>query len=74
VSTQELDFLTVEDLLDIAAAVLDQVAARVLHLLNGRDLTYTVADAERLMLQAASGELDVNDIAARLEEHGSAAS
>lgn len=128
-STEEPDFLTVEDLLEIAAGVLDEVAvrdagllaaaaarprttvfgkdaypafedkaaallhslvrnhalvdgnkrlawaaARVFHLLNGRDLTYTVDDAERLMLQAASGELDVHDIAAWLGEHGSAAS
>ena len=128
-SKEEPDFLTVEDLLEIAAGVLDEVAvrdagllaaaaarprtsvfgkdaypafedkaaallhslvrnhalvdgnkrlawaaARVFHLLNGRDLTYTVDDAERLMLQAASGELDVHDIAAWLGEHGSAAS
>jgi death-on-curing protein len=129
VSAEEPDFLTVEDLLEIAAGVLDEVAvrdagllaaaaarprttvfgkdaypafedkaaallhslvrnhalvdgnkrlawaaARVFHLLNGRDLTYTVDDAERLMLQAASGELDVHDIAAWLGKHGSAAS
>jgi death-on-curing protein len=129
VSAEEPDFLTVEDLLEIAAGVLDEVAvrdagllaaaaarprttvfgkdaypafedkaaallhslvrnhalvdgnkrlawaaARVFYLLNGRDLTYTVDDAERLMLQAASGELDVHDIAAWLGEHGSAAS
>jgi death on curing protein len=129
VSTEEPDFLTVEDLLEIAAGVLDEVAvrdagllaaaaarprttvfgevaypafedkaaallhslvrnhalvdgnkrlawaaARVFHLLNGRDLTYTVDDAERLMLHAASGELDVHDIAAWPGEHGSAAS
>ena len=128
-SAEEPYFLTVEDLLEIAAGVLDEVAvrdagllaaaaarprttvfgkdaypafedkaaallhslvrnhalvdgnkrlawaaARVFHLLNGRDLTYTVDDAERLMLQAASGELDVHDIAAWLGEHGSAAS
>lgn len=128
-SAEEPDFLTVEDLLEIAAGVLDEVAvrdagllaaaaarprttvfgevaypafedkaaallhslvrnhalvdgnkrlawaaARVFHLLNGRDLTYTVDDAERLMLHAASGELDVHDIAAWLGEHGSAAS
>jgi death-on-curing protein len=129
VSAEEPDFLTVEDLLEIAAGVLDEVAvrdagllaaaaarprttvfgkdaypafedkaaallhslvrnhalvdgnkrlawaaARVFHLLNGRDLTYTVDDAERLMLQAASAELDFHDIAAWLGEHGSAAS
>jgi death on curing protein len=129
VSLEEPDFLAVEDLLEIAAGVLDEVAirdagllaaaaarprttlfgkdaypafedkaaallhslvrnhalvdgnkrlawaaARVFHLLNGRDLTYTVDDAERLMLQPAAGELDVHDIAAWLRERGSAAS
>ena len=34
-------------------------AARVFCLLNGRDLTYTVDQAEDLMLNAASGQLDV---------------
>lgn len=117
-SAEELDFLTVEDLLDIAVGVLEEVAvrdagllasaaarprvtvfgvdayptfedkaaallhslvrnhalvdgnkrlawaaARVFHLLNGRDLTYTVDEAERMMLRAAAGELDVPDIA-----------
>jgi len=129
VSAEELDFLTVEDLLDIAAGVLEEVAvrdagllaaaaarprvtvfgddayptfedkaaallhslvrnhalvdgnkrlawaaARVFHLLNGRDLTYTVDEAERLMLQAAAGELDVPDIAGWLRTHCAPAS
>lgn len=122
-SAEQLDFLTVEDLLDIAAGVLEEVAvrdagllasaaarprvtvlgddayptfedkaaallhslvrnhalvdgnqrlawaaARVFHLLNGRDLTYTVDEAERLMLQAAAGKLDVPDIAGWLRK------
>ncbi len=128
-SAEELDFLTVEDLLDIAAGVLEEVAvrdagllaaaaarprvtvfgddayptfedkaaallhslvrnhalvdgnkrlawaaARVFHLLNGRDLTYTVEEAERLMLQAAAGELDGPDIAGWLGTHSASAS
>jgi death-on-curing protein len=39
-------------------------AARVFCLLNGRDLTYTVDKAEDLMLNAASGQLDVPRISA----------
>jgi death-on-curing protein len=35
--------------------------ARVFCLLNGRDLSYTVDDAEALMLAAAAGRLDVPD-------------
>jgi len=118
VSSQEIDYLSVEDLLEIAAGVMDQVAIRdagllaaaagrpqvtvfgedayptftdkaaaLLHslvrnhalvdgnkrlawsatrvfcLLNGHDLTYTVDEAEELMQSAASGHLDVPDIA-----------
>jgi death on curing protein len=118
VSSQEVDYLSIEDLLEIAAGVMDQVAIRdagllaaaagrpqvtvfgddayptfadkaaaLLHslvrnhalvdgnkrlawsatrvfcLLNGHDLTYTVDEAEDLMLSAASGQLDVPDIA-----------
>lgn len=125
---EELDFLTVEDLLDVAAGVLDEVAmrdagllaaaaarprvtvfgddayptfedkaaallhslvrnhalvdgnkrlawsaTRVFHLLNGRDLSYTVDDAEQLMVRAAAGELDVQDIAGWLVAHHAAA-
>lgn len=47
-------------------------ATRVFHLLNGRDLIYDVDDAERLMIQAAAGELEVPDIAAWLRTHGEA--
>lgn len=105
-SAEELDFLTVEELLAAAAARprvtvfgedaypafedkagallhslvrnhalvdgnerLAWAAARVFHLLNGRDLAYTVDDAEQLMLGAAAGELDVSDIAAWLREN-----
>jgi death-on-curing protein len=129
VSAEGPDFLTVEDLLEIAAGVLDELAvrdagllaaaaarprttvlgedaypafeskaaallhslvrhhalvdgnerlawaaARLFHLLNGRDFVYTVDDAERLMLRAAAGQLDVHDIAAWMREHGTAAS
>ncbi len=38
-------------------------ATRVFCLINGRDLTYTVDEAEELMLAAAAGEVDVPDIA-----------
>ncbi len=117
-SSQEIDYLSVEDLLEIAAGVMDQVAirdagllaaaagrppvivfgddayptftdkaaallhslvrnhalvdgnkrlawsaARVFCLMNGQDLTYTVDEAEDLILNAASGQLDVPDIA-----------
>ena len=118
VSRPEIDHLSVEDLLEIAAGVLDQVAIRdvgllavaagrpqatvfgddayptftdkaaaLLHtlvlnhalvdgnkrlgwsatrvfcLLNGHDLTYTIDEVEDLMLSAASGRLDVPEIA-----------
>lgn len=117
----EVEYLSVEDLLEIAAGVMDQVvvrdagllaaaaarprvavfgddayphfedkaaalllslvrnhalvdgnnrlawsAARIFCLLNGRDLTDTVDNAEHLMLSAASGQLDVPVIAAWL--------
>lgn len=38
-------------------------ATRVFCLLNAHDLTYTVDEAEELMLSAASGQLDVPEIA-----------
>ncbi len=44
-------------------------AARIFCLLNGRDLTYTVDEAEDLMLSAASGHLDVPQIAAWIVAH-----
>ncbi len=49
-------------------------AARVFCLLNGRDLTYTVDEAEDLMLSAASGQLDVPQIAAWIVAHSATAS
>lgn len=128
-SAEEVDHLSVEDLLEIAAGVMDQVAvrdagllaaaaarprvmvfghdayptfeekaaallhslvrnhalvdgnkrlawsaARIFCILNGRDLTCTVDEAEALMLAAASGELDVPDIARWLAAHLEAAS
>jgi death-on-curing protein len=39
-------------------------AARIFCLLNGRDLTCTVDEAEDVMLSAASGQIDVPQIAA----------
>ena len=123
-NAEEIDYLSVEDLLEIAAGVMDHVvvrdagllaaaagrpqvtvfgddayptfedkaaallhslvrnhalvdgnkrlawsAARVFCLLNGRELTYTVDEAEDLMLSAASGQLDVPEIAAWLVAH-----
>lgn len=44
-------------------------AARVFCLLNGRDLTYSVDEAEELMLSAAAGELDVPQISAWFAAH-----
>ena len=49
-------------------------AARIFCLLNGRDLTYTVDEAEDLMLSAASGQLDVRQIASWLLAHSASAS
>ena len=128
-SGEELDYLSLEDLLEIASGVLDDVAvrdpgllasavarprttvfgddayptfedkaaamlhslvrnhalvdgnkrlawsaARVFCLLNGRDLTYTVDEAEQMMLEAAAGGLDVPQIAVWLAERIGAAS
>jgi len=124
VSHEELDYLTVEDLLQIAAGVIGEVAGRdagllaaaagrpqltvygddayptheekaaaLLHslvrnhalvdgnkrlawaatrvfcILNGRDLAYTVDEAEHLMLAAATGELDVPQMARWIRDH-----
>lgn len=44
-------------------------ATRVFYLLNGRDLTYTVDEAEALMLTAAAGGQDVPEIATWLRHH-----
>lgn len=49
-------------------------AARIFCILNGRDLTYTVDEAEAMMLAAASGELDVAEIASWLTAHLESAS
>jgi death on curing protein len=124
VTDEHIDYLSVEDLLEIAAGIIDKVAVRdagllaaaagrprvtifgddayptiedkaaaLLHslvrnhalvdgnkrlawaatrvfcILNGRDLAYTVDDAEALMLAAAAGDLEVPDIAAWLRHH-----
>jgi death-on-curing protein len=129
VSAEGIDYLSVEDLLEIAAGLIDHVvvrdagllaaaaarprvtvfgedayptfedkaaallhslvrnhalvdgnkrlawsAARVFCLLNGRDLTYTVDEAEDLMLSAASGALDVPRIAVWIVDHSATAS
>ena len=126
---EEIDYLSVEDLLEIAAGVIDHVvvrdagllaaaagrpqvtvfgddaystfddkaaallqslvrnhalvdrnkrlawsAARIFCLLNGRVLTYTIDEAEDLMLRAASGQRDVPQIAAWHLAHSSGAS
>lgn len=128
-SAEEIDYLSVEDLLEIAAGVIDQLvvrdagllaaaaarprvtvfgedaypafedkaaallhslvrnhalvdgnkrlawsAARIFCLLNGWDLTYTVDEAENLMLSAASGQLDVPQIATWIVAHSASAS
>lgn len=49
-------------------------ATRVFYLLNGRDLAYTVDEAEALMLTAAAGGLDVAEIATWLRHHLAGAS
>ena len=49
-------------------------AARIFCLLNGRDLTYTVDEAKDLMLSAASGQLDVPQIATWIVAHSAGAS
>ncbi len=49
-------------------------ATRVFYLLNGRDLAYTVDEAEALMLTAAAGGLDVQEIATWLRHHLAGAS
>lgn len=43
-------------------------ATRVLCLLNGRDMAFTVDEAERLVLDVATGRIDVPEIAAILRE------
>ncbi len=128
-SAEDVEYLSVEDLLEIASGVLDHVAvrdagllaaaaarplvtvfgedaypsfeakaaallhalvrnhalvdgnkrlawsaARIFCILNRRDLTYTVDEAEAMMLAAASGELDVAEIASWLAAHLESAS
>jgi death-on-curing protein len=127
--TDDIDYLTVEDLLEIATGIIDEVAVRdvgllaaaigrprvtafgndayprfedkaaaLLHslvrnhalvdgnkrlawaatrvfcLLNGRDLAYTVDEAEALMLAAAAGKVDVADLATWVRHHLAGAS
>jgi len=124
VNLEKIDYLTVEDLLEIAAGVLDDVvvrdagllaaaasrplvtvfgadayptlgekvaallhslvrnhalvdgnkrlawaAARVFCILNGPDLTYSVDEAEALMLAAAEGSIDVPHLALWIRAH-----
>lgn len=123
-SADEIDYLTVDDLLEIAAGVLDNVtlrdagllaaaagrprvtifgedayrtfddkaaallhslvrnhslvdgnkrlawaATRVFCILNGRDLSYSVDEAEALMLAAAAGDVDVPELAIWIRAH-----
>lgn len=44
-------------------------ATRAFHLVNGRDLVYTVDDAEEFVLAVARGEREVPEIAAWLAAH-----
>lgn len=48
-------------------------ATRVFHLMNGRDLTYSVDEAEEFVLAVARGDLEVAEIADWLGQHRSAA-
>ncbi len=45
-------------------------AARIFCLLNGRDISLFVDDAEALVVGAAAGTLDLRSVAARLAESG----
>jgi death-on-curing protein len=49
-------------------------AARIFFLINGRELVYTVDEAEAMMLAAASGEPDVPEIASWFGAHRTGAS
>jgi death-on-curing protein len=44
-------------------------ATRVFCLINGRDLAFTVDDAEELVLAIARGDLEVPEIATAIEAH-----
>ena len=47
-------------------------AMRIFCLLNGTDLTYTVDEAEAMVLATAAGDIDVTEITAWLRAHPSA--
>ena len=47
-------------------------ATRVFHLMNGRDLAYSVDEAEEFVLAVARGDLEVRGIADWLSQHRSA--
>lgn len=47
-------------------------ATRVFHLINGRDLAYSVDDAEQFVLAVARGDLEVPEIADWLRQHAKA--
>ena len=44
-------------------------ATRVFCLLNGHDLTFSIDDAENLVLAVARGDLDVPEIASAIDTH-----
>lgn len=44
-------------------------ATRIFCLLNGRDLVFTVDDAERFVVAVARGDLDAAELAKVLDEH-----
>jgi len=44
-------------------------ATRVFCLMNGRDLAFTVDDAESFVLAVATGTMDISDIAASIDAH-----
>lgn len=44
-------------------------ATRAFCLLNGRDLTYTVDDAEQLVIGIAAGTIDVEEITNWIDSH-----
>ena len=46
-------------------------ATRVFHLMNGRDLAYSVDEAEEFVLAVARGDLEVRGIADWLSQHRS---
>jgi death-on-curing protein len=48
---------------------LARASTRVFCLINGRDLAFTVDDAEQLVVAVAAGDLDVQALAERLVAH-----